>query len=121
MTNCKIPCNNNSITVRISNQTSKTKILDKEGFCHVREIFTKNRVHLYEDFTRISKSTSLRISTAYDVVDAIAAEDPIRALVWCNDKGDEAVQFCPDAFLQQQGSEFLQISRSKRRSGNADT
>ena len=46
----------------------------------------------YEDFYKNFKiNVPENFNFAYDVVDAIAAEDPDKsAMVWCNDKGDEA-------------------------------
>ncbi|NMA35187.1 MAG: AMP-binding protein [Clostridiaceae bacterium] len=56
------------------------KFLPRQDFSSYEDFYENFKIIVPENF-----------NFAYDVVDAIAAEDPERnAMVWCNDRGDEA-------------------------------
>lgn len=56
------------------------KFLPRQDFASYEDFYENFKINVPENF-----------NFAYDVVDAIATEDPEKnAMVWCNDKGDEA-------------------------------
>lgn len=56
------------------------KFLSRQDFTSYEDFYENFKINVPENFNFV-----------YDVVDAIAAEDPDKsAMVWCNDKGDEA-------------------------------
>ena len=78
----------------------------------------------YEDFTENFKITVPDgFNFAYDVVDELAAKSPgKRALVWCDEQGEEAVfTFGQMKYYSDKTANFFQVRRHrKRRSGHAD-
>lgn len=56
------------------------KFIPRQDFASYEDFYENFKINVPENF-----------NFAYDVVDAIATEDPEKnAMVWCNDKGDEA-------------------------------
>jgi acetyl-CoA synthetase len=71
----------------------------------------------YEDFYKNFKiNVPENFNFAYDVVDAIAAEDPDKsAMVWCNDKGDEArFSFAQMRFYSNKAANFFKSHGIKK-------
>ena len=72
----------------------------------------------------ISKSIyPVNFNFAYDVVDEIAAGDPDKiAMVWCDDKGNEAIFTFGQMKLQSdKAANFFKFAGyTQRRSGNAN-